>query len=403
MPDAEFQYRVSPQFSHRIFFTEDALDPANPTLANAIFGDEESPEPLRVFACFDEGLLSHHPDLPVQLTSTLGTMERSGRKVELVAEPTPLPGGEACKNDWALVEQLWTALNAYPLSRHSRVLVIGGGAVLDLVGFAVATAHRGLRLVRMPTTTLAQGDSGVGVKCGVNRFGQKNWVGALAPPWAVVNDLTFLDTQPERERRAGLAEALKVALVRSPELFEYLEENTAALNALQRQAVHHAVIEGGRIHADHIANGGDPFEQGESRPLDFGHWSAHKLEQLSGFELSHGEAVAVGMVIDLHYAHRIGLLAESDLRRILDVASRMGLLTALESPSVIRELSSASQSSDAPLLRGFEEFRLHLGGQLCLCMVTGPGQSSDVNVVDHDALQQALCDTLTLAQQTVAH
>lgn len=357
---------------------------------------------MRVFACIDQGLLATHPELPERLVHSLCGMQRDGRPVELVAEPMLLPGGEACKNDWTLVEQLWAALNAYPLSRHSRVLVVGGGAVLDLVGFAVATAHRGMRLVRMPTTTLSQGDSGVGVKCGVNRFGQKNWVGAFAAPWAVVNDLAFLDTQPERERRAGLAEALKVALVRSPEFFHYLKSNASALQALQRKVVYEAIIEGGRIHAEHIAQGGDPFEQGEGRPLDFGHWSAHKLEQLSGFRLSHGEAVAVGMIIDLHYAHCIGLLAKADLRDILEVAAAMGLLTTLESPDVIRELSAASQSKDAPLLRGFEEFRLHLGGQLCLCMVTAPGVSRDINVVDHAALREALRDTLALAQQTVA-
>lgn len=402
MPDAAFQYRVTPQFTHRIFYTENALDPANPALADALYADENSPEPLRVFACVDEGLLASHPKLTEQVNASLRAMNRDGRAVELVSEPMLLPGGEACKNDWRLVEQLWEALNAHPLSRHSRVLVIGGGAVLDLVGFAVATAHRGMRLLRMPTTTLSQGDSGVGVKCGVNRFGQKNWVGAFAAPWAVVNDLAFLDSQPERERRAGLTEALKVALVRSTEFFAYLEQNAGALRTLQRKAVHHAVIESGRIHAEHIASGGDPFEQGEGRPLDFGHWSAHKLEQLSGFQLSHGEAVAVGMIIDLHYAHRIGLLADADLRRILDVGRAMGLLASLESPDVLRELHSASQSEGAPLLRGFEEFRLHLGGQLCLCMVTAPGQSRDINVVDHAALSEALRDTLALAQQTVA-
>lgn len=403
MATAEFTHRVSPRFTHRIFYTEHALDPANPALANAIFGEEASAEPLRLFACLDGGLLAHYPGLPEQLSRALGGMRRGTRAVELVNEPMILPGGEAGKNDWRLVEQLWAALHAHPLSRHSRVLAIGGGAVLDLAGFAAATAHRGMRLVRMPTTTLSQGDSGVGVKCGVNRFGQKNWVGAFAPPWAVVNDLTFLDTQPERERRAGLAEALKVALVRSPELFDYLEQNAAALRNLQRKVVHRAIIDGGRIHAEHIAQGGDPFEQGEGRPLDFGHWAAHKLEQLSGFRLGHGEAVTVGMIIDLHYARRAGLLAEGDLTRILAVADGMGLLAALESPEAIRELNSAAQSNDAPLWQGFEEFRLHLGGQLCLCMVTAPGASRDINAVDHSALEDALRDTLALARQATPH
>lgn len=396
MADKRHRFQIRPEFSHRIFFTEHALAPGNAVLREAILGDEApTGEPVRVLACFDDGLLSAHPGLAADIRDYLNNAAEP--PMELVADPILLPGGEACKNDWSLVESLWQTLAEYPLSRHSRVLVIGGGAVLDLVGFAVATAHRGMRLVRMPTTTLSQGDSGVGVKCGVNRFGQKNWVGAFATPWAVVNDVAFLACQPEGDRRAGLAEALKVALVKSTEFFYWLEEHAAALCALEPTAVRHAVEESARIHADHIASGGDPFEMGEGRPLDFGHWSAHKLEQLSAFRVSHGEAVAVGMVIDLHYAHHTGLLGGEDLRRALTVAEMMGLLEILSAPDIIRELEAAINSPDAPLLRGFEEFRLHLGGQLCLCMVTAPGVSRDINVVDSGALKLALSDTLTLA------
>nr|WP_269537443.1 3-dehydroquinate synthase [Cerasicoccus sp. TK19100] len=399
MPRSDLQFNVTPHFVHRIFHTENAFLPKNHTLERALRGDDQtSGEPLRVCVYLDEGLLAARPNLALEVSRKIELIQAAGDPIELVAEPMLVPGGEQAKNDWSVVETIWQQLAALPLSRHSRVLVIGGGAVLDVVGFAVATAHRGMRLVRMPTTTLSQGDSGVGVKCGVNRFGQKNWAGAFSVPWAVVNDFAFLASQPERERRAGLAEALKVALVRDRQFYVYLRQNAGALNALEPEAVQHAVAESARIHAEHIAQGGDPFEQGEGRPLDFGHWAAHKLEQLSEFRLSHGEAVAIGMLIDLHYAHCVGLLSSENLSGILTVAREMGLLGPLASPDVQRELNAAATDDHAPLLEGFEEFRLHLGGQLCLCMVTEPGVNRDINVVDHEALQRALQETLALAE-----
>ena len=124
------------------------------------------------------------------------------------------PGGEAAKADDHLVREVWAAIDAAHLDRHSYALVIGGGAFLDAVGYAAATAHRGVRLIRFPTTTLSQDDSGVGVKCAVNAFGKKNWVGAFSVPFAVINDFQFLHTQDEETRRGGLIEAVKVALVR---------------------------------------------------------------------------------------------------------------------------------------------------------------------------------------------
>ncbi|GHC11595.1 3-dehydroquinate synthase [Cerasicoccus arenae] len=399
MPSATHQFHVTPQFAHRILFTENALQLGNPTLEEALRGDAvEAGESLRVFACIDDGLRASFPNLANELTGALESMQDGATPVELVAPPMMIPGGEACKNDWSIVEQLWKNFYAHPLSRHSCVLVIGGGAVLDVVGFAAATAHRGLRLLRMPTTTLSQGDSGVGVKCGVNRFGQKNWLGAFAVPWAVVNDLAFLRSQPERDRRAGLAEALKVALVRDAKFFDYLEQHAEALQRLDEEPVQYAVAEGARIHAEHIATGGDPFEMGSGRPLDFGHWSAHKLEQLTDFQLPHGEAVAVGMMVDLHYAEQVGLLAMEDLDRIQRVARRMGLLAPLARPEVVHALEAAVDNPAAPLLRGLEEFRLHLGGELCLCMVTVPGVSCDIHTVDSAALRGALRATLVLLE-----
>src|SRR4029079_4140447 len=127
--------------------------------------------------------------------------------------------------------------HAQGLDRHAFVMAVGGGALLDLVGYAAATTHRGGRLLRVPTTVLAQNDSGVGVKNGVNAFGVKNLVGTFAPPFAVINDLRFLQTLEPRERVAGMAEAVKVALVRDASFFEWMEAEAAGLAAFQAEAV----------------------------------------------------------------------------------------------------------------------------------------------------------------------
>ena len=144
---------------------------------------------------------------------------QAGDRVRLAAPPVRLPGGEAAKNDLRHLQSVWTAIPSSFLCRHSYVVAVGGGAVLDLVGFGASTAHRGIPLVRLPTTSLSQGDGGVGVKNGVNFFGKKNWLGAFSVPHAIVNDLDFLAGLPPRERRCGLIEAVKVALEHTaPEL-----------------------------------------------------------------------------------------------------------------------------------------------------------------------------------------
>ena len=202
-----------------------------------------------------------------------------------------LPGGEHCKNDWNLVEKIWQAIEFHKICRHSYVVAIGGGAFIDLAGFAAATAHRGIRFVRMPTTTLSQGDGGVGVKNGVNFFGKKNWVGTFSVPFAVINDLDFLRSLPDRSCRDGIIEAIKVALIRDADFYHFLADHAEELKGLETKALEVAIRRSAENHIDHIATSGDPFEYGSARPLDFGHWVAHKLEQISDFAVSHSEAV----------------------------------------------------------------------------------------------------------------
>src|SRR5204862_5030044 len=137
--------------------------------------------------------------------------------------PKIVPGGERAKQSPALIAALHADLQRLGIDRQSFVVAIGGGALLDAVGYAAATAHRGVRLVRVPTTVLAQSDSGVGVKNGVNAFASKNFVGTFAPPFATVNDSSFLPTLPQRQWCGGLAEAVKVALLKDAHFLRYLE------------------------------------------------------------------------------------------------------------------------------------------------------------------------------------
>jgi 3-dehydroquinate synthase len=283
----------------------------------------------------------------------------------MAGEPVILPGGEPCKNDFALVQQCWQAINDAALDRHSYIFVIGGGAALDLVCFAASTAHRGIRHVRFPTTTLSQGDGGVGVKNGVNYFGKKNWVGSFAVPFAVVNDFAFLESLPVRERRNGIIEAIKVSLLEQPAL-ERLVQRSAEL------------------HVEHIATGGDPFELGSARPLDFGHWAAHKLEQITHFQVTHGEAVAIGMAVDLVYSVKKGILAAATAERVLGLIERIGFETYHSG------LLAEGRSGEPVILEGLEEFREHLGGELTVTLVPDVGHKIEVHEMDRQLILAAM-------------
>ena len=295
-----------------------------------------------------------------------------------------LPGGEQVKSDDALVREVWRLIDAAHLDRHSYVVVIGGGAFLDAVGFAAATAHRGMRLVRVPTTTLAQCDSGVGVKFAINGFGKKNWIGSFAVPYAVVNDFAFLQSLDLITQRAGLIEAVKVALVKDREFFEWIEARLAGLAALDAPLLEACVERSAMLHARHIAEGGDAFESGSSRPLDFGHWAAHKLESMTGGELSHAPAVAIGLALDVLYSVEVGLVPSALAERVLAVISGLGL--AAFHPA----LDLRDACGRRVVLDGLEEFREHLGGRLTVMMLGGIGRGVDVNDIDTDILGRCI-------------
>jgi 3-dehydroquinate synthase len=373
--------RVSLSLPHRVFFTEGVFDPAQTLLRDVLCPAEaEANRVRRVLIVLEKAVAAGQPGLEAAIRAWFAAQDG----LLVLAGLRIIPGGEPCKNDWPLVEELWAAINDAGIDRHSYVIAIGGGAVLDLVGFAAATAHRGIRLVRMPTTTLSQADGGVGVKNGVNHFGKKNWVGTFAVPFAVINDFRFLESLPVADRRDGVIEAIKVALIRDAAFFREMETEAAALARLEPAILHRVIQRSAELHVQHICTGGDPFEFGSARPLDFGHWIAHKLEQLSGFRVSHGRAVAIGMAADLQYACLAGLLTAEDRDRILALMERVGFILWAD------ELLAVNSAGQLVVLRGLEEFREHLGGELCITLVTAPGEAREVHEMDDALVQQAL-------------
>lgn len=373
--------RVSLSLPHRVFFTEGVFDPAQPLLRDVLCPVHEKQRLRRVLVVVESAVAAGQELLLEKIQAWFAAQDGL---LALISPPMVISGGEPCKNDWSLVEELWAAINEAGIDRHSYVIAIGGGALLDLVGFAAATAHRGIRLVRMPTTTLSQGDGGVGVKNGVNHFQKKNWVGTFAVPFAVINDFRFLESLPAADLRDGIIEAVKVSLIRDEVFFREIEAQSEALARLDKPVLHRVIERSAELHVAHICTGGDPFEFGSARPLDFGHWIAHKLEQISNFRLGHGRAVAIGMAADLAYAHLAGMLDESSRDRILALIEQIGF--HLWDDDLLR----TDASGKLEVLRGLEEFREHLGGDLCITLVTSPGQAVEVHEMDAALVVEAL-------------
>lgn len=366
--------------AYPVYFTDDAFNPSNSCLLQAI-SHAEPERRHRLFAIIDRGALKARPSLPKSLTEYI---KHHDRHMELTAVPYVVPGGERSKNDPHLPAKLQKRLYQLNIDRQSIVLIIGGGAVLDMVGYAAATTHRGVRVIRLPTTVLSQGDGGLGVKNGINAFGVKNFLGTFAAPFAIVNDAQFIETLPARHRISGMAEAVKVALIRDAGFFDWLEARASALSNFDPPALSHLIRHSAEIHLRHIATSGDPFESGSARPLDFGHWAAHKLETLSGYRLHHGEAVAIGMAIDSRYSTEIGLLSEQACRRILDLLDRLRL------PSWHRTLDLKGPGNRLKILRGLDEFKEHIGGELTITLLTQIGQGTEVSQIDDRVIHRAL-------------
>jgi len=373
--------RVEVTFNYSVHFTNGIFNLDNPLLAQVIANDGEA-KPKKVVAVVDGGLLEFQPELVEQLRQYC---DRHSDILSLCGLPLVVPGGEAAKNNPQLLEEIHQLIDAQSICRHSYLIAVGGGAVLDLVGYAAATAHRGIRLIRIPTTVLAQNDSAVGVKNGINAFDKKNFLGSFAPPYAVLNDFDFLSSLNERDWRGGIAEAVKVALIRDGEFFEFISNNAALLARRNMEAMQQVIYRCAQLHLQHIATSGDAFEMGSSRPLDFGHWAAHKLEQLTNYGLRHGEAVAIGIALDSTYSYLQGMLPHSDWQKILNTLKTLGFQI------YVPELTEQSQIEHPRcLFRGLKEFQEHLGGQLTITLLQGIGEEVEVHSVDVSLYQQAI-------------
>lgn len=378
------------RFRHRVYFTKNVFGLGNTRLKEVLAG-EGSLIP-KVLVILDESLHHAQPALATQIESWF---KNHADILRLVAAPVVLEGGERLKNSYFHVSEIQSHIDRYHIDRHSYVIAVGGGALLDLVGLAAATAHRGVRHVRIPTTTLSQADSGVGVKNGMNAFGKKNFIGTFAVPWAVINDSEMLASLPPRDKRAGYIEAVKVALIRDGVFFDAIERDAGKLRDFDPEAMHKLVIRCAELHLDHIAGGGDPFELGSARPLDFGHWSAHKLEQLSEYKLRHGEAVAVGIALDAVYSRRIGLLDAASAERILKVIEALGF------DLYASELLHVDAEGALVLIKGLEEFREHLGGRLTITLLHGIGRGVEVHEMHTATVVAAIHELEERAQRKV--
>lgn len=380
--DAPADIAFSIPFIHRLRFTQDILGADEGVLLDLLEPSGELPP--RVQFWVDESIAQSQPDFRHRLR---GFVARHAGRITPTGNIQIVPGGEAVKNDIHILERMLKVFHAANLDRRSYVVVIGGGAVLDAVGFAAAIAHRGIRLIRLPTTTLAQADSGVGVKNSVNLFQKKNWLGTFAVPWGIINDISLLNTLPDRDFQCGFSEAVKVTLLKNADHFSELCRTAELIRDRNMAAAQPMIRISAELHRAHITQGGDPFEMLEARPLDFGHWSAHKMEVMSDFQLKHGEAVAIGVAVDTIYSSLVHGLPRTDVDRVLKCLNDLGLT-----------LDHAALHDTETLFAGLEEFRQHLGGRLTLTMLRNVGDPLEVHEVDRDAMRQAIREVAEFAK-----
>ena len=363
-------------FKYSLHFTSGLFESNNDLFAEVIRSYKPN-EKVKLLFVIDNGVLKNHP----KLSESIKEYCLLHNNQLLFTECLVTPGGEKSKNNHVNVDKIIAAINNNAICRHSFVVAIGGGAVIDMAGYAASVAHRGVKLIRIPTTVLAQNDAAIGVKNGINAYNKKNFIGTFAPPYAILNDSKFLTSLEQRDWIAGVAEAIKVALIKDEVFFNTIKKNAIKLKERDMDEMLNTIYRCAEMHMEHIAKGGDPFESGSSRPLDFGHWSAHKLEQMSNYSLRHGEAVAKGIALDLTYCQLMGFISVEILDEILAVMTEIGfdLSIPISGDNEIQEL-----------LKGIEEFREHLGGELTITLINGIGKKMDVHKIDIELMKKAV-------------
>ena len=368
--------RIVVRHAFPVVFTRRLFTPRNLALRDALTRGGGSGR-RRCLVLLDRGVLKAQPRLPERIRAYF---DAHAETLNLVRAPLALAGGEPIKQSAVPVRRMVAALRAGNICRHSCCIAIGGGAFLDAAGLAAALFHRGVRLVRVPTTALAQCDSGVGVKNAINFAGAKNLLGTFAPPWAVLNDADFLETLPLPLLLDGIAEAVKVAAIKDIAFFRSIERAAPPIRRRNLPIIRRILKRCALLHLDHIATSGDPYELGTARPLDYGHWAAHKLELLSQHRLSHGHAVAVGIALDALYAARTGLLPGKQAARLISTLRACGL------PVFAPELSKTDRRKRLAIFAGLEEFRAHLGGELTLTLPAPLGSRVEIHAVDETVM-----------------
>ena len=369
------QQSFSVRFEYKVFFTEHLFSKTNGAFKDFL-NSQRTDTNKKILFVIDEGVSDHHPLLENDIRKYFSDV----KGFTLIDKFITIEGGEQAKNSEHLFYKLVDAVDEFGIDRHSYIAAIGGGSILDLVGYAAAVSHRGIRHIRIPTTVLSQNDSGVGVKNGINYAFKKNFLGTFVPPVAVFNDFLFLTTLPIEEWRSGISEAVKVALIKDRSFFEWLQQNSAALASRNMQAMQQLIRQCAKMHLDHISSG-DPFEMGSSRPLDFGHWSAHKVEQLSEFTVRHGEAVALGIALDSVYSYLSGRISEQNAKSIVTLLKDLGF-------SITHPLMEIN-NENSRILQGLNEFREHLGGKLTIMLLNAIGKGEEVHELDAKLLIKA--------------
>ncbi len=374
MHSIQQSFKVS--YSYNIVFSKDIFSSDNQAFIHFLNNFGENNFKRKILFLIDEGVENNHPNL----LQSIKKYFNSNTKITLIDEILVMPGGELVKNDSKYLEKTLLAINKYGIDRHSFVAAIGGGAFLDMVGYASTIAHRGVKHIRIPTTVLSQNDAGVGVKNGVNFLGKKNFLGTFSPPIAVFNDSTFLTSLSDRDWRSGISEAIKVALIKDLAFFEWLELNASAMASRDMEVMHEQIFRSAALHTSHISSG-DPFELGSARPLDFGHWAAHKLEYLTNFEIRHGEAVAIGIVLDSIYSKLLGLISQNEVDRIISLFKNLGFTLYHQ---------ALGENDKLNLWEGLNEFREHLGGQLTITILEQLGKGKEIHEVDFELMKLAV-------------
>ena len=314
----------------------------------------------------------------------LATLRRSLQQAGIASHEVVLPPGEGSKS-WSVLERLCDALLGFGVERQDHVVALGGGVIGDLVGFATAILKRGCRFVQIPTTLLAQVDSSVGGKTGINARAGKNLIGAFNQPRAVLIDPDVLDTLPPRQVRAGYAEVVKYGLIDDADFFAWCEANGPALLAGDPEARLHAIAHAVAAKARIV--GEDEFETtGRRALLNLGHTFGHALEAEAGFSdrLLHGEAVAAGCGLAFDYSATLGLCSRDDAERVAAHWRESGLPDGL-----------AASRITAPAPRLIEHMRHDkkmAAGTLPFLLARGIGRTFLDRTVSLDRVERFLAD-----------